>query len=133
MKSFNKVMLIGNLTADPESRITQTGVSVAYFTLAVNRKKRAGQDEVADFHRVVAWGTFADLVTRLLKKGMSIFMVGNLQSHSFEGKNGKQYVTEIVLQDLNILTWKGKESRIQEPEVEEVDLSGEEISATMAA
>jgi single-strand DNA-binding protein len=138
MKSYNKVMLLGNLTADPELRSTTTGKSVTTFTLAINRRGKSGE-EYTDFHRMVAWSQMADFCCRNLKKGMAIFAVGTLMNHSFEGKNGKQYVTEVVVQDVNILTWKGREQKVDTTEVdpsveiEEVDVAGDEISATMAA
>ncbi len=134
MKSFNRVMLIGNLTADPELRSTTTGKTVAYFTLAVNHRSSKDPEGGVDFHRIVAWNKMADFSSKYLKKGMAVFLVGRLANHSFEGKNGKQWVTEILLQDLNILTWRGRETSVEEtPVVEEVDVATGEISATMFA
>lgn len=131
-------MLLGHLTADPELRSTPTGKTVTTFNLAINRRNGKTSEESVDFHRIVAWNQKAEFCCRNLKKGMAIFVVGNLMNHSFEGKNGKQYVTEIVLQDVNILTWKGREQTVEEPvdddtqvEVEEVDVAGDTISATM--
>lgn len=141
MKSYNHVALLGHITADPELRSTTTGKSVAFFTLAVERFAGKGNEPHTDFHRIVAWQKMGEFCARTLKKGMAVFATGMLSNHSFEGKNGKQYVTEILLHDLNILTWKGRESQVSEPlaadlglgvEMEEVDGSGSEVSATMA-
>lgn len=129
-------MLLGHLTADPELRTTPTGKAVTTFSLAINRRSKAAGEQV-DFHRIVAWGNMAEFCCRTLKKGMAVFAVGTLMNHTFEGKNGKQYVTEVILQDVNILTWKGREQAadvsrdVPRVEVEEVDVAGDEISATM--
>lgn len=128
-------MLIGRLAADPELRQTTTGRSVANFGLAVHRKSLSPPNNV-DFHQIVAWSKMADFCARTLKKGMTVFVTGKLVKHSYEGKNGKQYTTEVVLQDVNILTWKGKESKVEDPadfDIEEVEVSGDELSATILA
>lgn len=129
-------MLIGHVTADLELRTTTTDKAVTTFTLAVNRHSKDGT-EYTDFHRLVAWSGTAEFCCRNLRKGMAIFVVGSLTSHSYEGKNGKQYVTEVVVQDVNILTWKGREPEVldtidaADPVFEEVDVAGDLISATM--
>jgi single-strand DNA-binding protein len=136
MRGYNKVMLLGRLTADPECRQTTTGKSVAHFSIAVDRNMPKGSEPVVDFHRVVAWQSLADFVGKYLKKGMGVFIIGALYKHSYEGKLGKQIITEIVLREINVLTWKGKESKIKEPAetvVEEVEMSTEELSATISA
>jgi len=140
MKSYNKAMLLGHLTADPELRSTPTGKTVTTFNLAINRRGGKTSEESVDFHRIVAWNQKAEFCCRNLKKGMAVFIVGNLMNHSFEGKNGKQYVTEVILQDVNILTWKGREQapEVDEPteddvQIEEVDVAEDDISATMSA
>ncbi len=135
MKGYNKVMLIGRLAADPELRQTTTGRSVASFALAVHRQS-VKEPNNADFHQVVAWSKLADFCSRILKKGMTVFITGKLVKHSYEGKNGKQFATEVILQDVNILTWKGRESVVEDPaddDIEEVEVSGDELSATILA
>lgn len=136
MRGYNKVMLLGRLTADPECRQTTTGKSVAHFAIAVDRNVPKGGEQVTDFHRVIAWNGLADFAGKYLKKGMAVFLIGSLYKHSYEGKLGKQTIVEIVLREINVLTWKGKESKIEDPVemiVEEVQVSGEELSATMVA
>ncbi len=138
MKSYNKVMLMGHLTADPELRSTTTGKAVTTFTLAVSTRGKDGT-EYTGFHRLVAWNQTAEFCCRNFKRGMAIFAVGSLMNHSYEGKNGKQYVTEVLVQDVNILTWKGKKPETLEedpgeplePIFEEVDVADELNSVTM--
>lgn len=139
MKGYNKVMLIGRLAADPEYRQTPSGKAVVNFPLAVHRKSVKDPDG-ADFHHVVAWGSMAEFSKKILKKGMAVFVIGKILKRFYEGKNGKQTVTEIVMEDVNILTWKGRESTAQDPaeseeelDVDEIDVSGEDMSATLSA
>lgn len=127
-------MLMGHLTADLELRSTTTGKAVTTFTLAVTTRGKDGV-EYTGFHRLVAWNQTAEFCCRNFKKGMAIFAVGSLMNHSYEGKNGKQYVTEVLVHDVNILTWKGKKPEVLdeplEPVIEEVDVAEERISVTM--
>ena len=71
MASFNKVILIGHLTADPELKTTQSGVSVASFSVAVNRKPKQGANQETDFFNITAWRQNAEFVARYFKKGSS--------------------------------------------------------------
>jgi single-strand DNA-binding protein len=121
MRSFNQVLLIGRLAADPVHRVLQpSGKSVLNFVLAVQRdwyrtsshaSSPVPQQEIpTDFFRVIVWGKFADFCNKYLKKGMSTFISGHLVTRFFEGKSGKQVVYEIMLDHLNILSWpKGLE------------------------
>lgn len=98
MASFNKVILIGHLTADPELKQTQSGVSVTSFSIGVNRrfKSENGQQD-CDFITVVAWRTTAEFVTRYFRKGQPILVCGQLQTRSWTDNQGnKRYVTEVV-------------------------------------
>jgi len=94
----NKVMLIGNLTKDPELRTTQSGVSVCTFRIAVTRRFANAQGvRESDFFDVVAWRQNADFVSRYFTKGRKIGIVGSLQSRSYEAKDGtKRTVIEVV-------------------------------------
>lgn len=92
--NFNKVILGGRLTADPELKTTPSGVSVTTFTVAVNRR---GKDEqAADFFNVTAWRQTAEFITKYFSKGSSICVVGSLQNRSWEKDGQKHYATEIV-------------------------------------
>ncbi len=109
-RSWNRVELIGNLTRDPELRYTPNGAAVCTFGLATNRTfvTDGEKREEVDFHRLVAWNKLAELCNQLLKKGIKVFVSGRLQTRSFEGQDKTQrQITEIVLEDMIILTPKG--------------------------
>ena len=94
--NFNKVILGGRLTADPELKTTPSGISVTSFTVAVNRRTR-NEDAQADFLNVTAWRQTAEFVTRYFRKGSSICVVGSIQTRSWIDQNGqKRFATEIV-------------------------------------
>ena len=99
MASFNKVILMGNLTQDPELKQTATGVSVCSFTIAVNRrfgKNEQGQQTV-DFFNIVAWRQTAEFVNRFFKKGNPILVCGQLQTRSWTDNQGnKRTAVEVV-------------------------------------
>lgn len=108
--NFNKVILGGRLTQDPELKTTQSGIAVTSFSIAVNRRytKNAEQQQ-ADFINVVAWRQQAELITRYFRKGSSICVVGSLQSRSWTDQQGqKRYVTEVVVDEVNFVDSKGE-------------------------
>ena len=111
MASFNKVILIGNLTADPELKQTQNGISVTSFSIAVSRRfssKSTENAQQADFINVVAWRNTAEFITKYFQKGKSILIVGSLQSRSWTDQNGqKRYVTEVVAEEAQFVEKKG--------------------------
>ena len=95
---MNKVILIGNLAADPESRTTQSGVAQCTLRLAVQRRF-ANQQGVreADFFNVVCWRQTAEFCSRYLSKGRKIAVEGSLQTRSYDAQDGsKRYVTEVI-------------------------------------
>ncbi len=100
MAGLNKVMLIGNLGADPEMRYTANGNAVTTFNLAVNRNW-TGPDgerkEETEWFTVVSWDKLAETVSQFLQKGRRAFVEGRLQTRSWEGQDGqKRYKTEVV-------------------------------------
>lgn len=104
---YNKVILIGRLTKDPEARVTSTGIPVATFTLAVNRNY--GERE-ADFINCVAYRKLADIVGRYVKKGSLVSVDGRLQTRSYDAQDGsKRYVTEVICDNVVFLDTKGNE------------------------
>ena len=108
-RSWNRVELIGNLTRDPELRYTPNGAAVCTFGLATNRTyvSEGEKKEEVDFHRLVSWNKLAELCNQLLKKGTKVFVSGRLQTRSWEGQDGQtRNVTEIVLEDMIVLTPK---------------------------
>ncbi|MFA7685858.1 MAG: single-stranded DNA-binding protein [Candidatus Gracilibacteria bacterium] len=132
MRSINRVVLMGHLAADPELRQTKSGVMVTQFPLATNylmKDKNGEKSEMADFHRIVAFRGLADICNKYLAKGMAVYVEGKLMNNSFDDKNGnKHYRTEIIADNLNIITWKkskqGGEVSVEsiQDEIEEEDL-----------
>lgn len=97
---FNKAIIIGNLTRDPELRSTPGGVQVANIGIATNRvwkDKSGAKQESTDYHNVVVFGRQAETAAQYLRKGASVMVEGRLQTRSWEGQDGKKnYRTEIV-------------------------------------
>ena len=105
MASFNKVILIGNLVADPELKQTSTGVAVTAFRIAVGRRfVRAGEPQQADFIDIVAWRQNAEFVTRYFSKGKPILVCGSLQTRTWvDNNNSKRYAYEVVADEVNFV------------------------------
>jgi single-strand DNA-binding protein len=95
---LNKIILQGNLAADPEFKTTPSGVSVTTFRIAVGRRFAKPDDEIkADFFTIVAWRGTAEFVSKYFNKGSNIIVVGNLQNRSWTDNDGnKRYVTEVI-------------------------------------
>lgn len=108
MASFNKVILVGNLTADPELKKTQSGVSVTSFSIAVNRRfAKQGEQQQTDFISIVAWRQTAEFISRYFNKGRPILVCGQLQTRSWTDQNGqKRYVTEVVADEVSFVDSK---------------------------
>ena len=120
---MNKVILIGRLAADPESRTTQSGISQCSFRLAVQRRY-ANQQGVreADFLTIVAWRQTAEFVSRYFRKGSMIAVQGSIQTRTYEDRNGnKRYAVEIVADNVSFCGSKaetgtaGGSARYEEP------------------
>ncbi|EKD93706.1 MAG: hypothetical protein ACD_28C00077G0010 [uncultured bacterium] len=114
MRSVNKVILMGNLAADPELRSTKTGRSITTFPLATHSEWRDNEGEMrksTDFHRIITWQGLADHCNKHLKKGSAIYIEGKLQNRTYEDKNkAKHYITEVTAESVNFIrTHKGKE------------------------
>lgn len=109
-RSLNKVILIGNLTRDPELRYTPAGTAVCTFGLATNRSwtTQTGETkEETEFHRIVAWNKLGELCAQLLAKGRKTYVEGRLSTHSWTGQDGVQRTsTEVVIEDMIILDSK---------------------------
>ena len=107
MASFNKVILVGNMTADPELKQTTAGTSVCSFSIAVNRrftKADQGQQTV-DFINIVAWRQQAEFVSRYFKKGNPILICGQLQTRTWNDNQGqKRYATEVIADEVTFVT-----------------------------
>ena len=107
--NFNKVILGGRLTADPELKTTQSGIAVTAFSVAVNRRySKTAEQQQADFINCVAWRQQAELISRYFRKGSSICVVGTLQSRSWTDQQGqKRYITEVIVDEVNFVDSKG--------------------------
>lgn len=105
--NLNKVILIGNLTADPELRNTTSGQPVCNFRMATNRiwvdKNTHQKQQEAEYHTVVAWGRLAEVASRFLTKGALVMIEGRLRTRSWQDSSGqKRFRTEIVAQTLQM-------------------------------
>jgi single-strand DNA-binding protein len=113
MPSFNKVLLMGNLTRDPELRYTATGVPVSNLRMAVNRsyKTQAGEErQETCFINVVVLGKSALPCSEYLAKGSGVFVEGRLQSRSWESEGQKRSVIEVVANNVQFMTMKGRQA-----------------------
>ena len=109
MASFNKVILIGNLTADPELKQTTQGTSVCSFSIAINRRASRNADSAqnVDFINIVAWRERAEFVSKYFKKGKPILVCGQLQTRTWTDAQGaKRYATEVVADELSFVESK---------------------------
>lgn len=115
---MNKVFLLGRLTADPELRQTQNGVSVASFTIAANKPYKKGEEQQAEFIPCVAWRGTADFVSRYFNKGKPILVEGRLQARGYEDKQGiKRKITEVVCDNVNFVDGAGKSAENERADV----------------
>lgn len=108
--SLNKVLLIGNLTRDPELRYTPSGAAVCTFGVATNRTYVASdgtRKEEAEFIKIVSWNKLAELCSQLLTKGRKVYVEGRLQTRTWETPDGQnRQITEVVIDDMRILDSK---------------------------
>ena len=99
--NFNKAIIAGNLTRDPEVRSLPSGQSVASFGVASNRRytdKEGNKQETTEFHNITAFGKWADICSQYLKKGMPVLVEGHLRTSNWQGQDGvKRYRTEIIM------------------------------------
>src|SRR3972149_7894814 len=116
-RSLNRVILIGNLTRDPELKYTPSGTAVCSFGVATNRSWKTadgGTKEETQYHRIVAWQKLAELCGKLLTKGRKIYLEGRLVYRTFTGRDGQQRtVSEIVLDDF-IVFGDGRKTTVEE-------------------
>ncbi len=99
---MNKVFLMGRLTADPELRQTPAGVSLTSFTIAVDRRFSKDGQRQTDFIRCTAWRQQAEFICKYFKKGSMICVIGNIQTRTWDGQDGKkQYATDIVVDEVH--------------------------------
>ena len=108
MRGFNRAIIAGNLTRDPEVRYTVNKKAYARFTLAVNNRYKDANgeyQETADYINIVAWGNFAEICGKYLKKGSPVLVEGRIRTGSYEAKDGsgKRYTTEVFMDNMVML------------------------------
>ena len=108
MHSVNKVILVGNVAADPELRATPKGMKIATFPVATDRDVTSDGEEkkVTDFHRVVAWGALAEICAEHLEKGKAVYVEGSIMNRPYEKDGERRFVTEIRAVEIHMLSFK---------------------------
>ncbi len=117
MVGVNKVILVGNLGADPEMRYTASGTAVCKFRIATTEKykdRQGNMQERTDWHRVTVWGKLAEICGQYLAKGKQVYIEGRLEYGSYEKDGVKHYTTDIIANTMQMLGGPG--NRVQEPE-----------------
>ena len=130
---MNKITLIGNLTAEPEIRQTPNGKSVCTFTVAVDRKRTA--EKTTDFFRIITWTGLAETCNKFLAKGKKVAVIGELQAHLYEAKNGQARISlDVQADEVEFLTPKSAggaapEQKPEEPEQPDTftDINSDEL------
>lgn len=120
MAGVNKVILIGNLGADPEIRHLQNGVSVANFRLATSetfKDKTTGERrEQTEWHNIVAWRGLAEITEKYLRKGSKVYVEGKLRNRQYQDKDGQtRYITEIQTDEMTLLDRPANEGGAPRP------------------
>ena len=118
--NLNRVIIVGNLTQDPELRTTPSGDSVANFGVATNRfwknKDTGEKQQKAEFHNIVAWRYLADIAGQYLKKGSLVLVEGRIETRSWDDQSGqKRYRTEIVAENIQMGPRKGDDFQDSRP------------------
>ncbi len=111
-RGINKVILVGNLGRDPETRYTQGGQPVTNFSVATSdswRDKQTGQNqERTEWHNVVAFARLAEIASQYLRKGSKVYIEGSLRTTSWEQDGQKKFRTEIIARDMQMLDSRGQ-------------------------
>lgn len=112
---INKVILMGRLTRDPETRSTNSGKTVAQFTVAV--ENGYGDKKQTDFINCVAWNNQAEFLGKYFTKGMMVIVAGRISTRTWEGQDGrKNYVTEVVASEINFGETKKQQGQSRQAE-----------------
>lgn len=129
MRSVNKVILLGNVTRDPQVRSTQSGQTVCTFGIATNREwitSDGRQQGSAEYTEVVAWAKLADICTKYIRKGKLVYVEGYLKTRSWDTPEGiRRFKTEVVIQDMIMVgpredrSAEGFEEAVREAQMEE--------------
>ncbi len=111
----NKVILVGNLGADPDMRYTPNGAGVCELRLATNESwtdKSGQKQDRTEWHKIIVWGKRAEVCSKYLAKGRQVYIEGSLRTRSWDDKEGnKRYTTEIIASDVQFLGGRGGDNR----------------------
>ena len=135
MRSVNRVILIGNLTRDPELKQTANGQNVVTFGLATNRQwiTNGEKKTLTEYHHISGWGKIAEISHQYLKKGKCVYIEGYLKTLSWDSEEGvRQQRTEVVMQDMIILTPRQKKEGGEGDEMMEEDFFNPETEVEAA-
>ena len=111
---MNKLMIIGNLTRDPELRTTPTGKNVCTFTVAVNRRKKVNGQPDADFFRVSAWDATGELCAKYLSKGRKVCIIGAVTAHAYTTSKGEAAASlEVTANEVEFLSSAAQDQQTQ--------------------
>lgn len=117
MAGVNKVILIGNLGKDPETRFLESGQAVTSFSMATsetyNDKKTNEKVTATEWHNIVMWGKLAEIADKYLKKGSKIYCEGKLKSRSYDQEGVTKYTTEVVVNQMQMLDGKQPDNSTQ--------------------
>ena len=131
MAGLNKVMIIGNLGADPEMRYTADGAAVTNFRIAASRNYTGAdgeRKEETEWFRIVAFRKLAELCNQYLQKGRRVYVEGRLQTRQWEGQDGqKRYTTEVIAQDVQFLDSRPGGAPGSEDQDAPMDLEPEDV------
>jgi single-strand DNA-binding protein len=123
MANLNRIILIGNLTNDPEVRFTVEGLQVAKFQLAVDRFAQEGAPKQVDYIDVVAWRKLAEICGQYLKKGKPVLVEGRIQVRTYENEGGaRKWATEVVARNIKLL-----EGAVKSAPASPVGQAGDEV------
>ena len=111
---MNKVMLIGHLGGDPEIRYLPSGTAMAKFSLATKRRKRNGEEQPPDWHRITVWSRLAEICAQYLTKGKQVMIEGRIEYGTYDKDGVKHYTTDIIAENMEMLGRQG-ESESREP------------------
>jgi single-strand DNA-binding protein len=134
--SVNRVILVGRLGRDPETRYTSSGQAVCNFTLATNevyRNRTGEQQERTEWHRIVVWGKLAETAQQYLKKGSLVYIEGRIQTRQWDDRDGnKRTTTEIVANTFRMLGGRSEvgaelEAPASEPAAAEPEIGDEDL------
>ena len=111
---MNKIIIIGNLTGTPELRVTQSGVSVCQFTVAVNGRRK---EDGATFFRVTAWRALGETCHKYLDKGRKVMVCGAVSASAYTGRDGKPRASlEVTAEDVEFLSSRGHDAQSEQAE-----------------